>query len=46
MPKNELGTRFPIRTSLDELTSYYGDPTYDDYYMGGWLCLMMRMDIS
>ena len=38
-PKNELGPLFPVRTSLDELTSYYGDPTYDGYYMGGRLVM-------
>ena len=44
MPKNELGTLFPIRTSLDKLTSYYGDPTYDDYYMGGRLVMFNDED--
>jgi hypothetical protein len=43
-PRDELGTLFPIRTSLDELTSYYGDPTYDDYYMGGRLVMFNDED--
>lgn len=40
----ELGTPFPIGTTLDELTSSYGNPSYDDYYMGGRLVVFNEED--
>ncbi|WP_341201072.1 hypothetical protein [Planomicrobium okeanokoites] len=30
--------------SLSDLTSYYGDPTYDDYFMGGRLVVFEEKD--
>jgi len=32
-----ISAPFPIGTSLSELTSHYGQPSYDDYYLGGRL---------
>jgi hypothetical protein len=39
-----IGTPFQIGAHMDELTSYYGDPTYDDYYMGGRLLVFNDED--
>ncbi|WP_075619648.1 hypothetical protein [Paenisporosarcina indica] len=41
---SEIGTPFQIGATLDELTSYYGDPSYDDYYMGGRLVVFNDED--
>lgn len=30
-----VGTPFPLGTQLNELRNYYGQSTYDDYFMGG-----------
>lgn len=30
-----VGTPFPLGTHLNELRNYYGQSTYDDYFMGG-----------
>ena len=30
-----VGTPFPLGTHLNELKNYYGQSTYDDYFMGG-----------
>lgn len=30
-----VGTPFPLGTHLNELSNYYGQSTYDDYFMGG-----------
>ena len=41
---NEIGTPFQIGSHLNELTRYYGDPTYDDYYLGSRLVVFDDQD--
>lgn len=35
----EIIAPFPIGTPVSELKAHYGEPTYDDYYSGGWLTM-------
>jgi len=36
-PSSGITAPFPMGTSLSELTSHYGQSSYDDYYLGGRL---------
>ena len=40
----EIDVPFQIGSELSEIIDYYGDPTYDDYYMGGRLVVFDEED--
>ena len=39
-----IGTDFPIGTALSELVGHYGEPTYDEYFMGARLVAFEEED--